>query len=151
MTTARMWLNKTKQYVNNKQIDIPVATHCAAELLNSLAIDIVARMKPVLGKTIAHQPRWKYLGGELIVATKAMPNHQRDNAHRKTAPIMAKVLIKKTSMKPSISRSKESGRPFAIPMKARAVKAGGPTFMKSPGRCSRFGRPVPLLATLRLP
>jgi hypothetical protein len=30
---------------------------------------------------------------------------------------------------------------FARPMRARAVKAGGPTHMNSAGRCSLFGRP----------
>lgn len=34
-----------------------------------------------------------------------------------------------------------AGRPRAMPTRARAVKAGGPTQMNIPGLCSRFGRP----------
>lgn len=55
--------------------------------------------------------------------------------------MMAMVLISELSRNPSPSKSNSGGRDFASPTKARAVKDGGPTHMKRPGRCSLCGRP----------
>lgn len=77
----------------------------------------------------------------MMTDTTAIPNHHRESAHRNIAPTTAIGLIIFMSSTIPTLISRLSGRPFAIPIIARAVNAGGPTFMNKPARCSRFGMP----------
>lgn len=141
--TASTWLTKTNNHMEITQIDNADPTPLIAALSNELPKVMVAIVNPVFGKTIAHQLRWNAVGGDRRTAINAMQKNHRLRAQRKAPAARAKISI----IRPSATVSslpitlKVSGRPRAMPMSAKAVKAGGPTQMNIPGLCSRFGRP----------
>lgn len=141
--TARTLETKTKRNMQMMPMDIAVATPLMPLLPSQSPNVIVASVKPVLGKTMAHQFRWKEEGGSRMTAMTAIQKNQRLKAQRKAAADIARRVIMRASWTAVSSwrRSSWSGRLEAMPTRARAVKAGGPTQMNIPGLCSRLGRP----------